>query len=728
MEKKRKIICLVTIIAALLMVTAVTVFFVKELNRNISDNVISSVSEMAEHDRATIQNHIEVCWKDLYEMEERLRHYDCKTIGEIEEYLNLECATSGFTRICLVGEDGTVYTDKYLTDSMEDETGALDFRPYFADGEKEVFARLDDDTETGWLNRESIFYGIRLKDFSVGGTEMSALAGVSDISSIKHHMVIDSFIKNGKSRGHSALIDRNGNYIVDINKEIYRNKRNNLYEHLTQAQYSEFTNEEVAQKLSDKETFGFYHSHKEEENRELFYFMPFENEMGLYFIMSVNEEVFLEQSRTFTTLSMTMLVFSMLTVIGMLMIVMVHQIKTIAAREKARSQKEFLSNMSHEIRTPLNGLIGMNHLMMVHIDEEERKPQIKEWLKKSNSTAGYLLSLVNDILDMSRIQAGKMDILSEPFLVETMIDEIADMQADNIKSRGVEFTVEKNITVPCVEGDVTRVKQVLMNILGNAAKFTPTGKYIRLTVNQEKADDAHVITVYRCEDGGIGMSREYLEKIFDSFSQEKNRFTGSTKGTGLGMAISKLLTDAMKGDIRVESEPGVGSTFTVSIPSVIVQKIPEELSRNPQENSMAGKAGDSSVTSDRKVRVLVAEDVELNAEVLMEILALEGFEAVHARNGKEALELFQSSEEGEFNVILMDMKMPVMDGCEASRLIRKLDRKDAKSVLIYACTANTFQEDRELALKSGMDDFLAKPIDVSVLLQKTGKAAEQGRL
>ena len=143
---------------------------------------------------------------------------------------------------------------------------------------------------------------------------------------------------------------------------------------------------------------------------------------------------------------------------------------------------------------------------------------------------------------------------------------------------------------------------------------------------------------------------------------------------------------------------------------------------------MAGKAGDSSVTSDRKVRVLVAEDVELNAEVLMEILALEGFEAVHARNGKEALELFQSSEEGEFNVILMDMKMPVMDGCEASRLIRKLDRKDAKSVLIYACTANTFQEDRELALKSGMDDFLAKPIDVSVLLQKTGKAAEQGRL
>ena len=450
----------------------------------------------------------------------------------------------------------------------------------------------------------------------------------------------------------------------------------------------------------------------------MLYFIPLTEDIDLYFIMSVRDEVFLEQTRTFTTMSMTMLTVSLVTIVSMLLIMMRNQYKTIQATEKARSQKEFLSNMSHEIRTPLNGLIGMNHLIMVHIDDESQKPQIKEWLKKSNSTANYLLSLVNDILDLSKLQAGKVSLINEPLLLTTLIDEIAAMQADNIKSRGVEFIVETDIPEPCVEGDATRIKQILMNIVGNAAKFTPEGKYIRLSVSQHKTDDMHVTTSFRCEDTGIGISPEYIGKIFDSFSQDRRRNSNGIKGTGLGMTISKLLATAMGGDITVESELDVGSTFTVTIPFLIIKDVPKYLKETDQETAGSESALTRNKADGRPLKILVAEDVDLNAEILLEILALEGFETAHAGNGKEALEMFRDSAIGEFDIILMDMQMPVMDGCTASDEIRRLPRADAESVLIYACTANTFQEDRDMALKHGMNDFLTKPIDVNILLKK----------
>ena len=453
--------------------------------------------------------------------------------------------------------------------------------------------------------------------------------------------------------------------------------------------------------------------------------MPFGNEINLYFTMSVNEEVFMEQTRAFVTMSMVMLAICIATVIGMLLVMMRYQLKTIRASEKAKSQKEFLSNMSHEIRTPLNGLIGMNHLLLANIDDDTRKPQIKEWLRKSHSTANYLLSLVNDVLDMSKLQAGKVDIINEPLSLPVLIDEISSMQADNIKNRGVEFIVEKKLTEPYIEGDATRIKQILMNIIGNAAKFTPKGKYIRFSVTQEKTDAMHVTTIYQCEDAGIGISKEYISQIFDPFSQERNRNTNGVKGTGLGMAISKLLTNAMGGNITVESELHVGSTFTVTIPSVIVKDIPEHQKQFEKENTSEDDTLAADKESNRPVKVLVAEDVELNAEILLEILEMEGFETSLAKNGIEAVELFSASAIGEFDIILMDMQMPVMDGCTASMEIRKLERADAKSVMIYACTANTFQEDKERALASGMNDFLTKPIDIDILLKKIENTAKQ---
>ena len=718
MKKIHSIFYSLVIVSALVIVCFVIFFYTRALNQTISDNVIRSISEIAEHDKSTIQSYIEICWEDLSEIQERLMRSDCRTLSEVGTQLSLECSTNNFSHLCLVAENGAVYADDSITYVSGDGNDGerLDFFSVFEGNADRVITRYDGKILDGWPQSENILYGIRLSDFEVEGVRFIGMLGINDISSIQDKMVIDSFFKDGEPRGHSALIDRNGNYIVNINKEVYQNKQNNLYEHLRQSAQSELNYQELAERLANSETFGFYHSHVGEDYKELFYFIPFAEGIDLYFIMSVNEAVFAEQSRTFVTMSIAMLAASMTIVIAMLAVMMRYQIKTIRTREAARSQKEFLSNMSHEIRTPLNGLIGMNHLIMAHIDDDSQRSQIKEWLQKSHRTAGYLLSLVNDILDMSKLQAGKVDLIQEPLSVAGLMEEIAAMQADNIKSRGVDFSVETDLTEPYIVGDATRIKQILMNIVGNAAKFTPSGRFIRLSVRQERTDDTHVTTIYQCEDGGIGISREYIGKIFDSFSQEQNRPATGIKGTGLGMAISKLLANAMGGDITVESQLEVGSTFTVTIPSVIATDIPDYL----REEACADSDGTApcSGQKDRPLKILVAEDVDLNAEVLLEILSMEGFETAHAANGQEALDLFAQSAVGEFDIILMDMQMPVMDGCSAARKIRRLNRPDASSVTIYACTANTFQEDRALALESGMNDFLSKPVDIGVLLKK----------
>lgn len=720
--KSRLVFYAMAIVIAVAAVCLITVFFAGQMNRSVSNNIINSINELAEHDKTMIKSYIDVCWEDLAAISERFVNYDCQTIEKVEERMNLECATSRFRAIYLLAEDGTVYTNTYVTFTPgSDILGRnMNILPYFMNGEDKVFARFDDKISGGFIAKESLLYGIRLKDYEVQNIKMIALVGISDITLIQDHMVLENFrAENGVGRGYSTLIDLEGNYIIDSNKDVYLNSTNNLYLYMEDADSSELTNEEIAEKIKNRETFGFYHVHQGE--RKLFYLIPFDDGLPLYFVMSVNEDVFNEQSRDFVTTSMGMLAGCMAVVGVMILMMMVNQRKVIRATERARSQKEFLSNMSHEIRTPLNGLIGLNHLITVHIDDAGQKEQIREWLQKSDSTAHYLLSLVNDILDISKLQAGKIDLASEPLLVNDLVDEVCAMQKDNIESRGVKLILEKDISVPCVIGDAVRIKQILMNIVGNAAKFTPAGGSITVSVRQEKTDDTHVMTVYQCADTGIGISKEYLGKIFDSFSQEKNNVSTGIKGTGLGMAISKLLTDAMNGEISVESELKVGSIFTVAIPSVVVNEIPDSL------KEIGGDAEDTNLDNGeetgRPLKILVAEDVELNAEVLLGILSMEGFETAYAKNGEEAVHLFAESAPGEFDVILMDMQMPVMDGCTASAKIRGLDREDAKTILIYACTANSFQEDREQALSSGMDDFLTKPIDVKAMLRKI----KQGR-
>ncbi len=691
----------------------------------LEDAAVDNIREVAVHDRNTITMFIEYNWKNQQRIGERLKRNSqkLKTVSQINEYLGTEAYESTFDKVYLLMEDGSYYTDITYRKGSEDP----DYYPYM-----DLFANTDSYKVIGYDSLpvmgsdKVVIYGYKLpdnpkdealSDIRIGEDqkEVFAVIGVCRRSSIVDGLVIENYVdESGNTQGYSSVVDKKGEYVVD-RKDAASSVSDNLFDIVKRSDRSNLTPAEVQEKMLAGEEFWFYM----EKNgvRELNYCAPLNSSsVDWYFIMSVSDKVVKDQTKLFVLLIIAAMSAAIIVIIIAFVLTIIMQRKTQIAYAQEKAQSEFLSNMSHEIRTPLNGIVGLNYLMMNAIDTPEKHLQIKEWLKKSQNTAEYLLALINDVLDISKLQAGKVEVTRAPMLVETMLESVCSMQYDNITGHGVEFIKDLHITVPCIQCDEVHIKQVLMNIVGNAAKFTPAGGSIKFSVNQSMIDENHVMTTFVCKDTGCGMSREFLNEIFNKFTQDRSSTTNSTKGTGLGMAISKLLVNAMGGEISVESELNKGSTFTVEIPAEICE-IPDYLINSDD----AEKTADNSDNGVKSMKILVAEDNELNAEILMEILSQFGFVSVHAQNGREAVEIFERSKINEFKIILMDMRMPVLDGCEASARIRELDREDAKTVTIFACTANSFQEDRDKALGSGMNDFLTKPIDINTLIRKMEK-------
>lgn len=716
--KKKKIYIVFQIIISIFVVIAAVFLYIQQMNNAVATNTMDTIQELSQHDKRSIESFIETSWKNLDAIRKRFVSYNCTTLADIQNRMNLECATaiSEFSHMYLLAENGAIYTDKYVTydPKLDPSDEKVDLLSLFANDKERIVIRRRDMLAGNGDTNEYILYGVRLNDFQVEGVSMRALIGLTEISVLQQHIILNSFEKNGVRRGYSTIIRKNGDFITTPEEKHPFHMSDNLYRYFSKGYKISITTDEINEKMRNRETFHFDYV-DDENNKQILLLTPFGNGIDWYFVMMVNNVAFTEQSSQFILSSTIMLTVVMSAAILLMLALTISREATIRAMEKAKGQSEFLSNMSHEIRTPLNGLIGLNHLITLHIDDPGRRGQIQDWLRKSNSTANYLLSLVNDILDMSKLQSGKADIVNEPLLIETIVDAIWSMQRDNVEGRGIHFIVNQNILYPCVVGDAVRIKQVLMNIVGNAAKFTPEGGSITFSVEQEKIGEGDMVrTIYRCKDTGVGMSKEFTEKIFDAFSQERNKNSNSVKGTGLGMAISKLLVQAMGGDITVESELGKGTTFTVALPAQIAEDFHLPVEQTDEVTAMENAV----LQSKRPTKILLAEDNALNAEILIEILQAEGLEVVHAQNGQISVDIFSKSQINEFTIILMDMQMPVMDGCAAAAEIRRLKRPDAKTVTIFACTANTFQEDRDRALKSGMNDFLAKPIDVNILLQK----------
>lgn len=379
----------------------------------------------------------------------------------------------------------------------------------------------------------------------------------------------------------------------------------------------------------------------------------------------------------------------------------------VAAAEHANASKSmFLSNMSHDIRTPMNAIVGMTKLAEIHIEDREK---VKDCLYKIGISSKHLLELINDVLDMSKIESGRLILTSEAFsLTELIQRNIAIVQPQYQAKNQVFVTDIKNIRHEYLLGDSLRLNQVLLNLLSNAGKFTPENGTITLTVKElPRKHSGHAVYQIAVADTGIGISPEFLPKLFLPFEREKSRYQNQTEGTGLGLVISKNIISVMGGQIFVESHLGEGSVFTVEVELPLSMEADDELcDRTDAQDSR-------NIFKGR--RFLLVEDNELNCEIASQLLEVSGAAVECAPNGAEGVKAFEEKEPGYYDAIFMDIQMPVMNGYEAARHIRKSTHPQAGSIPIIAMSANTFSDDVHAALESGMNAHVGKPIDMDVL-------------
>lgn len=378
------------------------------------------------------------------------------------------------------------------------------------------------------------------------------------------------------------------------------------------------------------------------------------------------------------------------------------------AESVSQSKTEFLSSMSHEIRTPMNGIIGM--LTLAH--GQLRGHSAENYIIKAEQLSKYLLSVINDILDMSRIEAGKIELESKPFELAALAEKLRNMFQKNVEAKGVAFYVEmKDVDVKYIVGDELRISQILVNFLSNAQKFTEKGE-IRVTFRQLQKENGKVSLMFRVHDTGKGMDAKFISRIFKPFEQESQDITKQYGGSGLGMSITDRLVHLMGGEIVIDSMLGKGSDFSVylTLPIAEVSEI---------ETEQEDETGTDFTFNG--CHILMAEDNEINAEIAVSILENEGAKVDVAVNGKDAVEKYAASAPGTYNFILMDIQMPVMNGRDAAKQIRSMDRKDAGEIPIFALSADTFVEDQRLSAMSGMNGHFTKPIDFEEMRVQIGK-------
>ena len=385
--------------------------------------------------------------------------------------------------------------------------------------------------------------------------------------------------------------------------------------------------------------------------------------------------------------------------------------KLMQVEEASQSKTTFLSRMSHEIRTPLNGIIGM--LALAEGKMQKQDPAM-QYLDKANELSAHLLSLINDILDMSRIEAGKVELENKPFSLRAMGDKLYDMFAKTLDARGIRYAVNfEGVTVDWLLGDELRLSQIMINFLSNAVKFTEQGEIV-VTIRQMMLREGNVDLLLRVHDTGQGMDPNFVYRIFRPFEQESIETGKKYGGTGLGMAITDQLVHLMGGQILVESLPGKGSDFTVYL------TLPQ--AEADEQASVTGRAEDQNQYEDafQDCRILMAEDNDINAMIAVELLEGMGAKVDVAQNGQLALEAFQAKPEHYYDFILMDVQMPVLDGRAATRALRALDRSDATEIPIFALSADAFIEDERLSMESGMNGHYSKPIDFIALRRNVG--------
>ena len=378
------------------------------------------------------------------------------------------------------------------------------------------------------------------------------------------------------------------------------------------------------------------------------------------------------------------------------------------AEKASKAKTDFLSNMSHDIRTPMNAIIGITTLMKNELHQPEK---LAEHLGKLETSGQLLLGIINNILDMSRIESGKTTLNVEKMNLPQQVSQLDSIIRQQAGQRRQTFTVNTHLQHENVLADPNRLNQVLMNILSNAVKYTPKGGHIRLEVEELPRNEHFARYRFVVQDDGIGMSADYQKTLFDPFTREERSGTNKVQGTGLGMAITKSVIDLMGGSISVESATGKGTRFEV------VLEFPIDTEADTVQKAQALPEEEETTSPLSGMKFLCAEDNAINAEILQMLLETKGASCTICPNGQEIVDAFASVKPGDYDMILMDVQMPVMDGLEATRRIRSGENPLGRTIPILAMTANAFLEDMQKSKEAGMDEHLSKPVDISALEQ-----------
>lgn len=668
--------------------------YYQSIESAVYSTTLSFMEQIADHDHLNIVNQMDSKREYLQTMLGRIEAARESRIEEVVYSLGVESKTTSFDTLYLISEDGQVYSSTYLTTPLENMPWADEYRQ----ADSSFVSRYDEVSREQW--GEFLVYGVHLPGpISCGGKNISGAVGLVSIDEIADQMRLESF----DGQGIAVVMQRSGDIITA--SQQYNTHDNNFLKPLERAQFKNGGSLEACLRaIENGKSLFVEYSLGGESYYALFQSLDHHKGNDWYLVVRVSTRVTEEQVKMLISRSVPFFAAlgGMILAITYFIYHNMNSVKIARASEQAKSA--FLANMSHEIRTPLNGIVGLHYLMRQNLDDREK---LKGYLKKAEVSATFLQSVITDVLDMSKIESSQLEIYENEMDLTALIEEVRILLENQTEQKGLRFEIDcRELTAPFVRGDGLRIKQILTNLLGNAVKFTPAGGTVTLTVSQ-KISGKTADTMFQVADTGCGMSREFLDRIWQPFEQERR--VASQSGTGLGTTLSKTLVEKMGGSISVESTPGEGTVFTFFIPFPVVEP--------PGEQETCGHVENSSWTLEGK-RILTVEDNEINRMIVVSILEEYGCQMTEACDGQEAVDIFAASTLDYFDLILMDIQMPVMDGHEAARNIRALDRPDAGRIPIIAMTANAFREDVEKALDAGMDDVVTKPLDITLLLKK----------
>lgn len=694
----------------------------------------SQLEEMIEQIRVNLEYGLEIHWNLLEGIETSVegKHYSdtqqlTEEIVRLENTFQLE---SFGCRIMMIESTGTAY----LSDGSD---GIWDDMNYLSDGsDRKTFV-----SETSNLGGTFLAFAQKLNTPITIGTDnvnFTHIILLKDIKEVKKYYTANFY------GGHAAtyIIKPNGTLAYyDSEEEDVLNVRN-IFKALEEAEYVRGRSFDIVKDQLDKE--GIAAADIRINQTEYFYSLTNLKDYDMTLMLLIPAEYVAVSTVDMMGATLRVMIIVTFILVAVLVLAMLsflnaqrsnqlvkieqkNNLELTRLREAAedalhvaevanKSKSVFLSNMSHDIRTPMNAVIGFATLGLSNIEDKEK---VKDYFTKILSSGNHLLSLINEILDMSRIESGKVSLQETEANLSDMLHEIKTIIGGQIHEKQLELRMDLvHVTDEDVYCDKTRLNQVLLNLLSNAIKFTMPGGTISVHITQIKNLSAEKgVYEIRVKDTGIGMSKEFVERIFEPFERERSSTVSRIQGTGLGMSITKNIVDMMGGTIEVQTEVGKGTEFILCLELRLQPKQKEMLALGDNMHEEEGQAASDHEGKEafQGRHILLVEDNELNREIAQEILCSYGFRIDVAENGAEAVERIASSTPGDYDLVLMDIQMPVMDGYEATRHIRVLDNPELAAIPIIAMTANAFDEDRRAAKECGMDGFISKPIDIDLL-------------